>query len=169
MNFGEDVDSPVKTLLVGMGNPILCDDSIGIRLAHYINDRIGPILDLTVLEECSAGGLNILDVVCGYERLIVLDSIKTGASRPGHWYRFTAESLRVTMNLNNVHDANFATALTLGRLLGMPLPEDRCIHIFAVEILDNLSFATQMTEPLEQEFYLYADEILKEVKVLVNN
>ena len=163
MNFGEGADEPVKTLLVGMGNPILCDDAVGIRLAQHIQSRLGLVPDLTVSEECSIGGLNILDLLAGYERLIVLDSIKTAIALPGHWYRFTAESLQKTMNLNNIHDTNFATALALGRRLGMRLPEDRDIHIFAVEVLDNLTFAEQMTGPLEQAFYTYAEEILMEI------
>ncbi len=163
MNFGEGVDAQVKTLLVGMGNPILCDDSIGIRLAKYINTRIGLAEDVTVLEECSVGGLNLIDIAAGYERMIVLDSIRTTVNRPGYWYRFTAESLKKTMNLNNIHDANFATALDLGRRLGIPLPDDKEIHIFAVEVLDNATFSETMTEPLERNFHKYAAEIYSEI------
>ena len=43
---------------------------------------------------------------------------------PGTWYRFDAGALRETMNLTNVHDTNFATALELGRRLGMRVPAD---------------------------------------------
>ena len=163
VNSGEGADEPVKTLLVGMGNPILCDDAVGIRLAHYVNSRIGQVPGLTVLEECSVGGLNILEVIAGYDRVIVLDSIKTTISRPGYWYRFSAESLQETLNLNNIHDTNFATAIALGRRLGVALPEDKDIHIFAVEVLDNITFKEQMTETLEQHFIKYAAEIYSEI------
>jgi hydrogenase maturation protease len=163
VNFGEGVDTLVKTLLVGMGNPILCDDSLGIKLAKYIKNRIRSAEDVTVMEECSVGGLNFIDIAAGYERLIVLDSIMTTLNRPGYWYRFTAESLKKTMNLNNIHDANFATALDLGRRLGIPLPEDKEIHIFAVEVLDNATFSETLTEPLELNFHKYAAEIYSEI------
>ena len=112
----------VKTLLLGMGNPILGDDAVGIRVAQLLNRRLGPVRGLEVREECCAGGLELLEVVEGFDRLIVLDSIKTEGGRPGHWYRFDGEALRETMHLNNVHDANFATAMELGRQMGGHLP-----------------------------------------------
>jgi hydrogenase maturation protease len=161
------VKEPVKTLLLGMGNAILCDDAVGIRLAKYLGKRLAHAPGLSVLEECSVGGLNILDVVTGYDRLIILDSIKTGGAKPGDWYRFTGESLRETMHLDSVHDTNMATALELGRKLGLKLPEDRDIHIFAVEVQDNITFSERMTEVLERDFLQYAEEIYKEAAELV--
>ena len=163
VSSGGAVKDPGKTLLLGMGNPILRDDAVGIRLANYLGKRLAHLPGLSVIEECSVGGLNILDVVEGYERLIILDSIKTGKAKPGYWYQFTGESLRETMHLDSVHDTNLATALALGRKLGIKLPEDRNIHIFAVEVRDNITFSEQMTEPLEQGFLEYAEEIYREV------
>ena len=76
----------VKTLLLGMGNPILCDDAVGIRLAGAVAERLGPRPGLDVVEECSVGGLNLLEVIAGYDRVVVLDSIMTGDGVPGTWY-----------------------------------------------------------------------------------
>jgi hydrogenase maturation protease len=163
VNSGGGADELVKTLVVGMGNPILCDDSVGIRLARFVNNRIGHVPGVTVFEECSVGGLNILDVVAGYDRVIILDSIKTTMARPGYWYRFNTDSLKATMNLNNIHDVNIATALELGRRLGIALPDNRDIHVFAVEVLDNITFTEQMSEPLERHFLTYAEEICSEI------
>lgn len=167
MSSGEAVKEPIKTLLLGMGNPILRDDAVGVRLANYLGKRLAQVPGLSILEECSVGGLNILEVVGGYERVIILDSIKTGKAKPAYWYRFTGESLRETMHLDSVHDTNLATALALGRKLGIKLPTDRDIHIFAVEVEDNITFSEQMTRPLEQGFPEYAEEIYQEVAELV--
>lgn len=167
MSSAAAAEQPVKTLLLGMGNAILCDDAVGIRLAKYLGERLAHVPGLYVLEECSVGGLNILEVVAGYDRLIILDSIKTGGAKPGDWYEFSGESLRETMHLDSVHDANLATALVLGRKLGVKLPEDRNIHIFAVEVRDNSTFSERMTEELERDFGQYAEEIYKEVAELV--
>ena len=156
-----------RTLLIGMGNPILCDDAIGIRLAQVIGERLGAREGLDVIEECSVGGLNLLELVSGYQRLVVLDSIKTTDGAPGTWYRFDATSLRETMNLRNVHDTNFATALELGRQVGMQVPDDTDNHVFAVEIGDNMTFSEEMTPELEAAFPELVDEIFAEVERLV--
>ena len=161
--------APLRTLLVGMGNPILCDDAVGIRLARDVNARLGARTDLDVIEECSVGGLNLLDLVTGYDRLIVLDSIKTADGAPGTWYRFDATALRETMNLANVHDTNFATALELGRRMGSRVPADDENHIFAVEILDNLTFSEDLTPELESAYPELVAEICGEIEMLLSS
>jgi hydrogenase maturation protease len=156
-----------KTLLIGMGNPILTDDAVGIRLARDLRVRLGARRGLDVIEECCVGGLNLLDLVTGYDRLIVLDSIKTADGTPGTWYRFDAGSLRETMNLTNVHDTNFATALELGRQMGMKVPADTENHIFAVEIGDNMTFSEELTPELAAAYPDLASEIFVEIETLL--
>lgn len=157
----------MKTLLLGMGNPILCDDAVGIRLAGAVAERLGPRPDLDVIEECCVGGLNLIEVIAGYDRVIVLDSIMTADGAPGTWYAFDARALRETLNLRNVHDANFATALELGRTMGTRLPTDDEIHVFAVEVADTATFSETMSEALETAFPELVLEIGGEVAVLL--
>ena len=166
--ISERTELPAKTLLLGMGNPYLSDDAVGIRLVRDFSRRLGCVLNLEIIEECSAGGLNLLDLLEGFERLVVVDSIKTRDGIPGRWYRFTAERLRETMNLSSIHDANFATALELGRRVGMKIPPERETHIFAVEILDNLTFSEQLTDDLERTYPAYSEAIFRELRSLVN-
>jgi hydrogenase maturation protease len=157
----------VRTILLGMGNPILSDDSIGVRLATDIGRLLGPVPNLTVIEECSAGGLNLLDVLAGYDRLIVLDAIRTEGGTPGDWYRFDARALRETLNLRNVHDVNFATALELGRRLGTHFPPDEAIHIFAVEVADDSTFGDSLSPALEAAYPTILAEVMDEARELL--
>lgn len=158
----------MRTLLLGMGNPILSDDAVGIRLAEGLGRRLRPRPGLEVREECCTGGLELLDVVAGFDRLIVLDSIKTTGGRPGDWYRFDGTSLRETMHLNNVHDANFATAMELGRRMGVHVPGDEDIHVLAVEIEDNLTFSERLSPGLEAVLPELVDEMHQEVWALLD-
>jgi hydrogenase maturation protease len=150
-----------------MGNPILRDDGVGLRLTAEIRACSVACSDLVTVSDCTVGGLSLLDVVAGFDRLIVLDSIKTAGGKPGSWYYFRGSSLQETMNLSNVHDANFATTLELGRRMGMKLPADDDIHVFAVEVADNLSFAESLTPELEEALPEVADEIMAEVCELI--
>jgi len=157
----------MKTLLLGMGNPILCDDAVGVRLARDFKRQLQGLRELDVFEDCSVGGLNLLDIFTGYQRVVVLDSIRTTAGVPGNWYYFTADALRETVHLTNLHDANFATALELGRALGLPLPLSHHIHIFAVEAKENRCFSEQMTPELENAYGCFAPGILGEIRKLL--
>jgi len=150
-----------------MGNPILSDDAVGIRLARDIGRRLAGIPGLSILEECSVGGLNIIEVLEGFDRAIILDSIRTVDGVPGDWHRFTSAALRETMNLSNIHDVNFATALELGRRMGMKLPAEEEIHIFAVEALDLITFSETMTEPMEKAYPEFSEAIFREVEAVL--
>lgn len=158
----------MSTLLLGMGNPILSDDAVGLRLAADLGRRLGGVPDLTVEPDCSVGGLDLLQVLAGHERVVVLDSIKTAGGVPGQWYAFDANALRDTLHLTNVHDANFATTLELGRRLGMRLADSSAIHIFAVEVQDAGTFSERMTPILEDRFPSFSDEVFAEVRKLLS-
>jgi hydrogenase maturation protease len=162
------VEPGVKTLLLGMGNPILSDDGVGIRLAQELAGRLPPTAGLAVEEQCTVGGLNLLDLVAGFDRLIVLDSIKTKDGRPGDWYRFDGSALRETMNLSNVHDANFATAMELGRRMGLRVPDEADIHVFAVEVMENLTFGERLSPELEAALPELVEEMHGEIRTVLD-
>ncbi len=157
----------MKTLLLGMGNPILSDDSVGVRLAGDLARALGDVAGLFVIEECSTGGLNLLDILAGHDRAIVVDAIRTAEGVPGDWYRFDARALRETLNLRNVHDVNFATAMELGRRLGVPLPADERIHLLAVEVADDATFGEALSPALEAAYPGILSEILGEVREIL--
>ena len=101
-----------------MGNPFLSDDAVGIRLARELGRHLADHPHLDVVEECPVGGLDLLDVVKGYDQVIVLDSLRTEGGTAGDSHHFTADALRGTIHLEGIHDVNFATALELGRRRG---------------------------------------------------
>jgi hydrogenase maturation protease len=142
-----------------MGNPVLGDDAIGIVLATALKRQLAGLPGVDVVEECYVGGLELLDVLEGYDRLIALDSVATAGAAPGTWYAFDASALRETLHLRNVHDVNFATALALGRHLGTHLPTDERCHVVAVEIEHDLTFSENLTPGLKAAL----PELLREV------
>lgn len=156
-----------RTVILGMGNPILTDDAVGVRLAREAARCLAGCPDVDVVPECSVGGLNLIDFLSGYDRAIVLDAIHTRGGEPGDCYRFTAEALWPTANLSNVHDVNFATALALGRSLGHPLPADGDIHVFAVEVADDLTFGTDLSPELGRRYPEVRQTILEDLRELV--
>ena len=157
-----------EAAVIGMGNPILTDDSVGVRLAGEAARELAGMDRVVVIEECSVGGLNLLDVLSGYERVVLLDGIHTRGGRVGFWYHFTADRLRPTAHLSNVHDANLATALALGRALGIPLPDDEQIHVLAVEIEDDETFGTELSPALARAYPDCRASVLAELRRILS-
>jgi hydrogenase maturation protease len=140
----------VRTLVLGLGNPILTDDGVGIQVVRRLAARVAhsestnPDPDLT-LAEASVGGLRLLDALAGYERVILVDAIQTAEGRPGAVYRLHPGDLLASRHSGSSHDLTLPAALDLGRRVGMALPRDEDISILAVEVDDVLTFGEECT------------------------
>jgi len=150
----------MKTLVLGIGNPILSDDAVGIKVAEEIEGRLREqCLDV---KTASIGGLSILDEISGYDRLILIDSIKTGEGKPGDVYKLSVEDLGSTSHLSSSHGMDFATVIGLGRKVGYKIPE--IIDIYAIEIEDNTTFSEECTKKVKMRISEIADKIMGVIK-----
>jgi hydrogenase maturation protease len=145
-----------KTLIVGLGNDILTDDGIGPKL----------VLDLALIihdpnirfDTAACGGLEIIERISGYKKVIFIDAFHSHDGKPGKVYYFVPSNFEETMNLSNLHDINFLTALKLGNSLNMDLPGD--IHIIAVEIIEDMEFSTEFTPLIKEKYPIIFEEVL---------
>ncbi len=130
-----------KLLILGLGNTIVSDDGVGIYVGRQVKDLLaGPGVDFI---EASLAGLELLDYICGYEHLVIIDAIQTQGGIPGSLYYLSEESLSWTVRLASIHDVNLATALEFGRRMGMDVP-DR-VEIYAIEVSDLKTFSESCT------------------------
>jgi hydrogenase maturation protease len=134
----------VKTLVLGLGNPILTDDGVGIHIVRAAASKCSPVAGV-VFAEASVGGLRLLDLLAGYDRAILVDAIQTHDGQPGEVFRLGPADLQVSLHSASTHDLSLPGALDLGRQLGMKLPSDRDLTIFAVEVEDVLTFGATCT------------------------
>jgi hydrogenase maturation protease len=134
-----------RTLVLGLGNPILTDDGVGIHVVRAAAAQYAPA-DGVTFAEASVGGLRLLDALDGYERVILVDAIQTSAGRPGDVYQLAASDLPASLHSGSTHDLSLHAALDLGRRLGMKLPGDKEILILAVEAGDVLTFSDSCTQ-----------------------
>lgn len=144
-----------RILILGLGNEILSDDGIGPRLVKDLARKIRR-KDIE-FETASCGGLDIMEYIQGYSKVIFIDAIRTLNGNPGDIFYFNPSDFRETSNLSSLHDVNFITALHLGNNLDMDLPSD--LTIIAIEIIEDREFSDKLTPALENMY----PEILKKV------
>lgn len=149
----------MKTLVLGLGNTILSDDGVGIRVAHELKSSFEQE-EVTVME-ASMAGLDILDLLTSYDKAIIIDAIQTREGKAGQVYRLEPEAFVATEHASSLHDVNFATALELGRRLSIPLPKE--IIIFAVEVEDVTTFDERCTPKVEQAVPVVVNMIVEEL------
>jgi hydrogenase maturation protease len=136
----------MKTLVLGLGNPILSDDGVGIKVAQEVGEKLNDP-QITVAAT-SAAGLSLLDSIVGYDKVIIIDAIQTEKGRAGQIYRMGPEDFSLTKYLSSPHQINLATALELGNVLNLAMPQE--ITIFAVEAKDITTFSEKCTPEVEQ-------------------
>jgi len=145
-----------NTLILGIGNDILTDDGIGPKIVNDLKKEGFP--DHVHFQNAFVGGLEILELIRGYEKVIFIDAIITENGLPGTVYHFKPEDFKETLHLSNLHDANFLVALELGKKMGMEVPCQ--IHIIAIEIVEDRVFSDKFSLDLQKKFPLIFDKVL---------
>jgi hydrogenase maturation protease len=149
----------MSVLVLGLGNPWRGDDGIGPRVVEELTRR-GLPEDVTALDG-GAGGLDLLYVLEGWERVVVVDAADVGRE-PGRFVRFTPDEVRLAKATDrfSLHRAGLSEALALAGALGRDLPEMVIFGVQPAEIgwREGLSPAVQAALPA------LADAVIKEIK-----
>ena len=150
----------MKTLVLGLGNPLLKDDSVGLRVAKMLREIL-PQNEQIEIDEDYWGGLRLMERMIGFDRAIVIDAIVSGKP-PG-----TIQSLHPgdipTQRSASAHDVNLPTALQLGRHANAHLPEDDQILLIAIEATDVLTFNEALSPEVEAVVPAAVELVLKAI------
>ena len=149
----------MKTVVLGLGNPILSDDAVGLRVVKELEGRVDQ-QEVTLIET-SVAGLGMLDFLTGYDRAIIIDAIQTVGGQAGQIYRLDPEALDFTRHAASPHDVNLATALELGKRLELSLPQQ--IIIFAIEVADASTFSEECTPEVRRAIPACVEMIIQEI------
>ena len=149
----------MKTLVLGLGNPILSDDAVGIRVAQEVGKQIND--PQVTVAEISEAGLRLLDSVVGHDEVIIIDAVQTEKGQAGQIYRMEPEDFSLTKHFSSPHQINLTTALELGKMLDLAMPQK--ITIFAVEAKDITTFSEKCTPEVEQAIPELVRMVLQEL------
>ncbi len=150
------MDKPLKndTVVIGIGNPVLSDDTIGLIIVDELEKQ--PSLPGNGISYCKnySGGFDMLYDLMGFKRAILIDSIATGNHSPGHCHEFKLSEIQETSQprLIDSHGLNLLTVLDTGRKCGYTMPDE--IAIFGIEGTEFTLFSenptAQVTEQITQ-------------------
>jgi hydrogenase maturation protease len=148
----------MKTLVLGLGNPLVTDDSVGLRVAAELKVLLAGRPDIEV-DEDYWGGLRLMERMAGFDRAIVIDAISSGAP-PGTIHHLTPDAIP-TQRSASAHDVNLPTALAFGRQAGVQLPDDENILLVGVEVEDILNFGEECTPAVQAAISHAVQDVLK--------
>ena len=143
-----------------MGNPILSDDGAGIKVAQEVGKKLDDP-QITVAETSEAG-LSLLDSIVGYNKVIIIDAVQTQKGNAGQIYRMGPEDFSFAKHLLSPHQINLVTALELGKMLNLAMPQK--ITIFALEAKDVTNFSEECTPEVERAIPEVVKMVLEELR-----
>jgi hydrogenase maturation protease len=149
---------PPATLILGLGNPLRCDDGIGPRAVEELTRRGLPQGVAAV--DGGIGGLDLLRTLEEWDRVVVVDAADVGRE-PGRFVRFTPDQVRMALASDglSIHHAGLAEVLALADALDRPLPP---IVIFGVQP-EEIGWGEGLSSALEATLPALLEAILREV------
>jgi len=156
----------MKTLILALGNPILSDDGVAHEVADRLAKRLHSFCEKTSLQydiiKSSAATMDIIPMLTGYDRLVVMDAVQLGDAPFGTVHRFSLTDLASTIRPSSPHDINFATALQLGKEWGYHIPAD--VRIYGIEVKELSRFYENCTPEVTEKLDEIVENILTDLE-----
>lgn len=152
----------MKTLVLGLGNDIMSDDAAGVLVARSIAGRIAP--GCADVVEAACAGWRLVDILRGYERIIIVDAIVSVQCPAGAVCRVDLENIR-SMHLQSSHGMGIREALALDHTLGGSV--QRAISAYAVGVKNPFEFGEAPCREVAERIDAIADEIIEQEKLVV--
>lgn len=152
-----------KTRIIGLGNPILTDDGVGIYAARRLVDLLRvkrPDIDII---EAEVGGFELLEMLVGFDRVILVDAVQFSGVEPGTIMELDPADLHTSLRLRSVHEIDLPTVLALGEKLGYAMPQE--IKIFAIQGSDILTLGERLTPAVADALPKLIHEVLGSLDV----
>jgi hydrogenase maturation protease len=145
-----------SSILLGLGNPIMSDDGIGLVVSEAIHGRLpGFVLDMS-----SAGGFDVVDRILGYGRAVIIDSMVTGRYPRGTVVRIDNDASIETVRIGHSHGIDFVRAIELARSCGAAVPEE--VVIYGIEVADPFSIGEEISAVLLENLESIVDHIVRD-------
>ncbi|HLO30360.1 MAG TPA: hydrogenase maturation protease [Anaerolineales bacterium] len=163
----------MKTIVIGLGNPILGDDGAGWKVAEEVKKLLPlPPASSTLgqdakrldqqfrsarveeggeveVEFLSLGGISLMEHLIGYERAILIDAVSSDQETGSVIVSKLSEIPDYSaFHTTSAHDTSLQNALKLGKAMGANLPED--VTVVGIATNHIYDFSEELSPPVEQ-------------------
>jgi hydrogenase maturation protease len=134
----------MRTLVLGLGNDIAGDDAVGVLVARALREDLDGLADAV---ESSASGMALIEVLAGYDRVVVVDAVRTGRYEPGEILEMGLSELG-PVRAPSLHQAGLPELAAVAGRLGLTFPERTVV--LAVEVVDPYTIGAAMSDPVRR-------------------
>lgn len=150
----------MNVLVLGMGNPILTDDGVGLVVARRLKGKLCGVH----VETSPLIGLGLLDTIIGYDSLFIIDAMTTGGIT-GEVKKIGSSDRHGTLHLFSSHGLDIFTLMEYGSSAGLHMP--RLEGIYGIEIGREVFFGEELSPALAKRLDAIVDTIRKDMEGLI--
>lgn len=132
----------MRTLILGLGNELAGDDAAGLLVARALREELAGRADVV---ESSLSGLALLEVFVGYDRAVVVDSVRTGRNPPGTITELALADVG-RVSAPSLHHTGLPEMAAMAERLGLRFPAET--RVLALEVVDPYTIGAELSEPV---------------------
>lgn len=129
------ITRPASRLVLALGNDILGDDAAALIAAEILRKDFAGRIDFVDTIE---SGLALLELMTGYDQVLLLDTITTGFHKPGTILDFSSQDFGSVMG-SSPHCMGLPEVFELANRLSIPFPREILIHAMEIDSPEEFS------------------------------
>ena len=131
-----------QILLLALGNDIMGDDAVALLAARRLEYQLGKTIDVV---EAPVAGFALLDLMQGYDKVLIVDSAVTECHEPGAIYEIPLADLPEDA-FSSPHYAGLKDVISIAQRLQISFPTE--IRILAIEVVDPFVLRESLTSQI---------------------
>ncbi|GFO68466.1 membrane protein [Geomonas limicola] len=148
----------MEILVLGIGNLVMSDDGIGVRVVQSLAERYRFPEQVTVLDGGTLG-LDLLPQIGQARRLVIVDAVDT-AQAPGTLVRLTGEDIPLALETKlSPHQMGLKDLLTVASLVG-EVPQETVLLGVQPQ---SVEMALELTPPVRAQLEPLVGRVLDEL------
>ena len=151
--------SEKRLLVLGVGNEIMGDDAVGLKVVRELKKKRLP--EYVEVVEGGTLSFQLLNFLDRYDKIIIVDAIYSGGE-PGDVkkLRFSELAQKIESSAVTSHDFDFFRVL---KILGMIEKVPEAI-VVGVEV-ERISFGERLSEKVEKGVLKAVEKIIREIEL----
>jgi len=152
------METPVSTRILCLGNELVRDDGVGIRIGQILSAL--PLPEDVRVELAPQLGFDLLDVVAGAERIVLVDAMSTGRV-PGTCVTLDGRAIeRYGAGASASHTIGIAELMELAHRLA-PTRPPATLHFVGVEGIQFAEYGTELSPQVAAAIPLAVEAVLR--------
>ncbi len=148
-----------RILIIGVGNILMSDEGIGVRVIEAMQEEYDLPDNIQLLDGGTAG-YTLMDYMEDFDRIIIIDAVRSG-SKPGDICHLSSGDIAGEKRLKmSGHKIELPELLALGQKLGK-LPETSLIGVEP----EDMNWGMELTSKLKSAIPAIIEAVFDEISI----